>query len=507
MPIPCLGLVAHDSRGIELQDRVWQLTVSLSDMHIAFLNPQGNFDVSDSYWTEHPDFGGQLVYVKNVAIAMAQQGHSVDIVTRQIVDPSWPEFAAPLDGYAGIDGVRIIRIPCGPAEFVRKEALWPHIDEWVQNLAAFYGDGLPDATTGHYGDGGLASALFETRHGVPFTFTAHSLGAQKLAKLQSAGNSLEALDGQYLFRRRLMAERAAIANAGTIITSTNQERQEQYGDLAYADVASHGRFAVVPPGVALDVFDLETTGPSDAKAATLVESRIATLPENRRQLPCVIASSRLDPKKNVTGIVEAFAANPRLAEISNLIILTGALTNPLEDASTATATERAVLDDITTVITNGGLEDSVLAFGLRGQPMLAGAYRHLTRRRSVFALTALYEPFGLAPLEAAAAGLAVVATQNGGPSESFDNGTYGVLVDPTDANDIARGLITALDQWDRFSVAGRQRVHDRYTWDRTAAGYVTAIHDAAGRSGEAAIHPYFTGGEDVSADQLAELLS
>ncbi len=33
-------------------------------MHVAFVNPQGNFDPEDSYWTAHPDFGGQLVYVK-----------------------------------------------------------------------------------------------------------------------------------------------------------------------------------------------------------------------------------------------------------------------------------------------------------------------------------------------------------------------------------------------------------------------------------------------------------
>ena len=46
-------------------------------MHIGFLNPQGNFDPNDSYWTEHPDFGGQLVYVKEVALAMADQGHRI----------------------------------------------------------------------------------------------------------------------------------------------------------------------------------------------------------------------------------------------------------------------------------------------------------------------------------------------------------------------------------------------------------------------------------------------
>ena len=40
-------------------------------MRILFFNPQGNFDQDDSHLTEYPDFGGQLVYVKEVAMAMA----------------------------------------------------------------------------------------------------------------------------------------------------------------------------------------------------------------------------------------------------------------------------------------------------------------------------------------------------------------------------------------------------------------------------------------------------
>ena len=60
-------------------------------MHVIFLNPQGNFDPVDSHLTEHPDFGGQLVYVKEVAQAMTAAGHRVDILTRQIDDPDWPE--------------------------------------------------------------------------------------------------------------------------------------------------------------------------------------------------------------------------------------------------------------------------------------------------------------------------------------------------------------------------------------------------------------------------------
>ena len=50
-------------------------------MHVAFINPQGNFDPDDSYWTAHPDFGGQLVYVKELALAMGNLGHKADIVT------------------------------------------------------------------------------------------------------------------------------------------------------------------------------------------------------------------------------------------------------------------------------------------------------------------------------------------------------------------------------------------------------------------------------------------
>lgn len=53
--------------------------------HVAFFNPQGNFDKNDSHLTEHPDFGGQLVYVKELAKAMGELGIKVDIITRRVV--------------------------------------------------------------------------------------------------------------------------------------------------------------------------------------------------------------------------------------------------------------------------------------------------------------------------------------------------------------------------------------------------------------------------------------
>ena len=60
---------------------------------------------------------------------------------------------------------------------------------------------------------------------------------------------------------------------------------------------------------------------------------------------------------------------------------------------------------------------------IRSQAELAATYRYFAARGSVFALTSFYEPFGLAPIEAAAAGLAPVATNNGGPTEIFADGS------------------------------------------------------------------------------------
>ncbi len=63
-------------------------------------------------------------------------------------------------------------------------------------------------------------------------------------------------------------------------------------------------------------------------------------------------------------------------------------------------------------------------------------------RSHVLCQPSLIEPFGLAALEAMAAGRSVVATRVGGPPE-FVIPQAGVLVDPTDEDDVARGLATA----------------------------------------------------------------
>jgi sucrose-phosphate synthase len=457
-------------------------------VHILFLNPQGNFDPKDSYWTEHPDFGGQLVYVKEVAAALGRMGHQADIVTRRIRDPDWEGFEETLDSYPGIPNVRILRLPCGGDGFLRKEDLWPYLGtEWVPEIIRFYEEegALPAVSTTHYADGGLCGALLQQARGIPFTFTGHSLGAQKMDKLGVSQENITEMDAHFHFTQRIYAERVSMDRANRIITSTNQERREQYGHRAYhgaIDPADEVRFSVIPPGVNLKIFSQDETV-LDAEIAARIQAALRRdVHPNRHDLPLVLASSRLDEKKNHMGLVQAFAESETLRESANLAIVVRGLTDPLHDYKSLSSDERGIMDRIVSIMKSAGLEGMFTGFPLNSQLELAAAYRVLARRQSLFALTALYEPFGLAPLEAMSCGLPAVVTQNGGPSESLQEAgeSFGVLVDPADPGDIARGLLELLasgEVWWAYQNAGVKRVLDRYTWDRTAEGYFEVLKE------------------------------
>jgi len=446
-------------------------------MHVVFINPQGNFDARDSYLTEHPDFGGQLVYVKEVAIAMAQLGHRVDIVTRRMEDPEWPEFNGETEFYGNHPGnPRIVRIACGGTRFLPKEKLWPHLSEFVDNLVAYYGDDLPEFVTSHYADGGYCAALFQKKSGIGFTFTGHSLGAQKLDKLGTNLQNLESMEARYHFSERIAAERLAMEYAAKIITSTNQERREQYAHPLYAGVVNvddDKKFSVIPPGVNLAIFS------RDGQQHDKSFHEKLSLKVGKEPKPWILVSSRLDEKKNIKGVVDAYVGDKTLQQKAGLAICVRGVEDPFRDMRTLSDEEQKVLQPILISIDQAGLRKQVIFLDIRSQAELAATYRFFAALRSVFALTAFYEPFGLAPIEAAATGLVCVATKNGGPSEIFADGS-GELVDPFDSSDIARGLNAALDNASTLSEKGYQRVISSYTWNRTAEGYLRAIEEVLG---------------------------
>ena len=454
-------------------------------MRIAFFNPQGNFDKKDSYWTQHPDFGGQLVYVKEIAAAMAALGYDVDIIARQVEDENWPEFKETLDSYEGIENLRIVRIPCGPKEFLVKEKLWEHLSEWVDNIIAFYkaGGSMPDFVTTHYADGGLSGVLFKERTGIPYSFTGHSLGAQKMDKLHTTRGNISIMDDKYRFTKRIAAERIAMLNASLIVVSTAQERDEQYKHHVYlgaGDVNNPEKFKVVPPGANTEVFSAIKENDEEPYVRALIKKMFERdIDEDRRDLPDVIAASRLDPKKNHVGLVKSYANSKELQSIANLVITLRGIENVFEDYSNVKQEEKKIIDEIMELIRDYDLKGKVSMFSINGQGQLAACYRELAKRKSVFCLTAVYEPFGLAPIEAMSTGLPVAVTKYGGPSEVLfeNNEEYGVLLDVFNTVDISKGILEVFNNYDYYKKQGMYRVESKYTWDSTAKNYISGILD------------------------------
>ena len=78
------------------------------------------------------------------------------------------------------------------------------------------------------------------------------------------------------------------------------------------------------------------------------------------------------------------------------------------------------------------------------------------------------EEFGLAVIEALAAGLVVVAPSTGGPPTYIDDGDSGVLVDPN--ADLGEAITRAFGLVDRPGRAGRARrlIEQRYSVETMA---------------------------------------
>jgi alpha-1,3-rhamnosyl/mannosyltransferase len=117
----------------------------------------------------------------------------------------------------------------------------------------------------------------------------------------------------------------------------------------------------------------------------------------------------------------------------------------------------------------------VVVLGYVDDAVLEGLYRDA--RMLVF--PSLYEGFGLPIIEAMAAGTPVLTSRVGALEEVADGA--GMLVDPTDPGDIARGMTKLLDDADlagRLVDAGR-KVAAGYTWDRAGAALREAIEALA----------------------------
>jgi len=414
------------------------------------------------------DTGGQTKYVVDLARALAAHDdvQQVDLVTRQVADPAVSdEYSAPTESLS--ENAHIIRIDAGPGEYLPKEQLWDHLDSFMDNLVNWLNEQprRPDIVHTHYADAGYVGVRLANLLGIPLIHTGHSLGRDKRKRLLARGLSREAIENTYNIARRIDAEEETLANADLVITSTYNEIEEQYGLYNYYDA---GRMAVIPPGT-----DLQQFHPPVAVEKIHFKAQVERF-LIEPQKPLVLALSRPDERKNILTLIEAYGESPALQQKANLLIIAGSR----EDIRDLELGAQSVLTNILLLIDSYDLYGQVAVPKRHQAHEVEQIYRLVSASGGVFINPALTEPFGLTLLEAAASGLPLVATENGGPVDIIANCNNGILVDPLDKEAIASALLSLLsdhDAWSQASRNGIEGVRKHYSWQAHADAYLAKI--------------------------------
>ncbi len=415
------------------------------------------------------DTGGQTKYVVELAKALAKQPNveRVDLVTRRIIDDTVdPDYAEPIETLA--ENARIVRIEAGPEGYIRKEELWDHLDSFSDNLLSWLHDQprLPDFLHSHYADAGYVGVRLAHRTELPLIHTGHSLGRDKCRRMLAMGMPMEAIEPRYHMLRRIDAEEDTLTNADVVITSTRNEIVDQY---ELYDCYTPDKMTIIPPGTDLDMFHPPTSSEQDIAFAKNLE---VSLHEPNK--PMILALSRPDERKNIVGLLEAYGESPRLQQLANMVIVAG----NREDIRELDEGPQGVLTELLLVADCYELFGRVALPKHHSADEVADIYRLAAASGGVFVNPALTEPFGLTLLEAAASGLPLVATENGGPVDIIGNCHNGLLVDPLDRSAIAEALLAILEnpkRWLEFSSNGLKNVARHYSWNAHAQAYLQKI--------------------------------
>jgi mannosylfructose-phosphate synthase len=408
---------------------------------IAMLSTHGYFDPMPKLG--RTDTGGQVVYVLELAKALAASGYLTDIYTRWF-DPSQKQ----IDPVPGHPGVRVIRIPAGKWEFIPKEYIYDVLPELAENMVGFIREQKLDYDIyhGHYVDAGIVALDVAKAFGRPVYFTAHSLGGWKRDQM---GGDPDEMELKFNFRHRIGEEIRIFENVnGQSLTSIVQ--REKLNELYGYDAEN---IVIIPPGVDIHYY---YPGKEGAKAVK------TSLPE--RYVFCL---SRIDTNKGHDLLLQAWdIVRKEVADVD--LVIGGGSPDPKPR-------ELSVFATIDRIINETGMQDRVVRIGYVPDGMMRTYYQ----QAMLFVMPSLFEPFGMTSQEAMACGTPVVASKFGGIRNIINDGENGLLVDPSDPNEFASAITSLIKDEKRrreIGVNAARVIRNEYSWEAIARRHIDFYH-------------------------------
>jgi glycosyltransferase involved in cell wall biosynthesis len=373
--------------------------------------------------------GGQNVYVRQVGLALAQEGWCVDMFARR-EDSKQPAIVQ------HTPNCRTIRLAAGPAKFIGRDQVFGYLPEFVQKFLEFQqqeGFEYPLVHTNYWLSSWVGMEL-KKHQPIKQVHTYHSLGA---VKYRTVGH-LPAIAST-----RLAVEKACLETADRIVATSPQE-QEHMRSL----VSAKGSIEIVPCGT-----DIERLGVVNRQEA---RQQLGISPDAK----VVLYVGRFDPRKGIETLVRAMGHQEWQGQGDVRLIIAGGYRPGQSDGMECDRIKGIVrelgLEEITTF--PGRLTDSDL-------PIHYAA-------ANVCVVPSHYEPFGLVAIEAMACRTPVVASQVGGLQFTVIPEITGLLVKPKDERGFAQAIdrILSNPEWGEYlGQLARQRVEIAMSWQSVAS--------------------------------------
>lgn len=446
-----------------------EMTKEKDGLYILLISVHGLIRANDLELGRDADTGGQTKYVVELARALGEHPDvgRVDLITKRIEDPAVDKiYAQTVESLS--ESAQIVRIDCGESSYVPKEQLWDDLDIFADNILDYIRQqaDTPDVIHSHYADAGYVASRFSHLLDIPLVHTGHSLGRVKRRRLIASGLKPADIEKRYNMSRRINGEEDTLGTAELVITSTHQEIEEQYGLYDYYQPEN---MCVIPPGTDLKSF-YPVKGDEQESDIYQQLQRFLKQPEK----PVILALSRPDQRKNIITLVEAYGESPELQKLANLVVIAG----NRDDIRELDEGAQEVLFALLLSIDNCDLYGKVAYPKHHKAKDVSILYRLAAQLKGVFVNPALTEPFGLTLIEAAACGLPIVATEDGGPRDIIQNCKNGYLIDPLDKENITekiKKVIKNKNQWKKFSDNGIDGVNKHYSWQAHVKKYLATI--------------------------------
>ncbi len=375
--------------------------------------------------------GGLNVYVLNLAQALGELGHEVDVYTRE--HPSSDDVATNLHPNIAVRHIR----QCDDDLYEDVRCFADGVVALGQQHGRQY-----DVIHAHYYYSGLVGMALQERLNAPLVMTFHTLGIMKKVVVGTEDH------------RRIDAETRIIEEADAIVASTELEKVDL---MSWHDVAE-GKVQIVHPGVDHHIFQPYGRAKSREQLGIDPDDRI------------IVFVGRIDRIKGIDILVDAFAKLSTGDQTTKLLLIGG---EPENEAFWRTPEAAALRQQIAT----HRLEGRVITLGSQTQERIARYHA----AADLVVMPSAYETFGFVALEAMACGACVIASRVGGLQYLIDDGVDGRLFEQGNVEELTTIMDELLADQPQRERLGREAfaASYRYCWSIQAEKMLMVYANAA----------------------------